>query len=338
MVARYSVHPDAKAYTAQEAAQEAAAQRAEQEANPANPSIRVPAYGVARITINGPEPEKPRYPVGETTFHRPGLTSDPINGQLAKDSDQVQLANGMTTSVKVAIRTGMLMRAADGTLYEPGSPEAGPVTPSGTATGDRIGDGKGYDPQEARKAPEAPPHEALSDQAAEEDLGKFATHVDQLTQLSILGSILREQDIPEHALIRAGDQMGLSLDQARDRIEAIEEQLSNQWIAAVGKAGVYDLGDFVDWAKESPVRMQQVKEAMRDQVLNRSTRQYVALARTYLEDLDKRDPDALLTANYGPGVSAFKHGDEVILRLPEHGEVPWKSAVRLGLVGAPYMS
>ncbi|SMF40273.1 hypothetical protein SAMN06265365_113139 [Tistlia consotensis] len=332
MTTHYQVHPNDAEALRSEARQERDDSEQYGGANPRNPTATWRgAGGVARITIGAPPPEAPRYPAGQTTFHRPGISSEPLSPQVVKDSDLVTLSNGMTTSVKVAVRMGQLMRDGAGAYYEPGSSQAPQV-----AAGSRIGDGQGYTPPKAEAAP-SEPLEGFQDAAVEREFSHFAGAVDTYTQVSIIGEYLRgdDFDISERLLFKVADQLGVSPQEAGERLGRFATALSNQWVSTVQKAGVYDMADFVAWCRESPVRMESLKKAMRNQAMNRTTKDYRAMAQSYLENLDQRDPEALLNAVYDGGIRAMKIGNEVVLEVPGEGQVPWKTAVRLGMVFAP---
>jgi hypothetical protein len=68
--------------------------------------------------------------------------------------------------------------------------------------------------------------------------------------------------------------------------------------------------------------------------MQRTTAGYVPPVEAYMQNLDTINPAAILNADFpDKGVSAFKSEatGRIVLRIPGRGEIPWSTAVKIGL-------
>jgi len=84
------------------------------------------------------------------------------------------------------------------------------------------------------------------------------------------------------------------------------------------------------WALQNHPDM--YKMAVINHATKRSTKGYQEIAAKYVASLDTANPDAILNAQFGEGITASKaRNGEIILHTPQ-GDFEWKASVRAGRV------
>jgi hypothetical protein len=100
-------------------------------------------------------------------------------------------------------------------------------------------------------------------------------------------------------------------------------------VSTVKGYGSHDPDSFFQWAHENKPR--EMQAAMHKHGMERDPRGYEPLYREYVSTMADRDPDAILNATFGSGLSAKRVDGKVILVLPNGGEMGFEAAVRSGL-------
>jgi hypothetical protein len=170
------------------------------------------------------------------------------------------------------------------------------------------------------------------DQPATEALGELVRSTTAGSQVKALLNVIDTGEVGHNALVALASEMGNGTEPeaVATKVNAIMQGFKAQ-VATLAASHGADVEDFGAWAREQ--HGAQFKEAVRLHGMNRTTAAYQPLLRSYMENLDRRNPDAILNANFPtPRVSAYRHpSGQIVLKTPQ-GEVSWQVAVRTGLI------
>ena len=75
-----------------------------------------------------------------------------------------------------------------------------------------------------------------------------------------------------------------------------------------------------------------MREAMRSHAMNRTPAAYEPIYRQYVASIAEADPEAVLSAQFGSGITATKVNGTVVLNIPGIGQVPYGVAVKQGFI------
>lgn len=153
-------------------------------------------------------------------------------------------------------------------------------------------------------------------------------------QMRALSEIVDKGELSEATFITLASQMGLQRDEAEGKASKIMDAYAKQATAAINEVVPFvDPQAFASWAWENhPTKFAEVQKK---HAMQRNTHGYKELAKSYLETMDEHSSDALLSANFGEGVTARREGKHVIIDIPGKGTFTWKSLVKAGFVGKP---
>lgn len=148
-----------------------------------------------------------------------------------------------------------------------------------------------------------------------------------------LNSLAKGEDVPTHVVGAMASHMGLEPGEAMETINTLRGQFEAQALHSVSGSGV-DAQAIFDWARDN--KPQELQRAIMDHATQRTVSGYKGLAQDYMNNLDSIDPEAIINAEFGGGISASMKTDSngrkaVVLSTPR-GEVDWKTAMRLGYV------
>lgn len=160
---------------------------------------------------------------------------------------------------------------------------------------------------------------------------RFLSHIPQSVQAASLNDLADTGQITEGTVKQIAADLGVEPHQAAQYIGGAVEMFSRQANGVLAGYGITDGEDFAEWAMNA--RPSEWRETIKRHQIERTTIGYHELAKGYLEHLHNTDPQAILTADFGPGVTTRKAGREVLLNIPGLGEVSFRSALRAGFVG-----
>jgi hypothetical protein len=122
--------------------------------------------------------------------------------------------------------------------------------------------------------------------------------------------------------------LGISADQAREQLGEIVGAFERQAYDAVARTGL-DAGALFAWAtREQPAAL---SEAMKAHAFDRSTAAYGDLVTSYLIDLERTDPEMILEADFGEGVTVGRTSTGAIfVTLPDGSQSSWEQAIKHG--------
>lgn len=236
-------------------------------------------------------------------------TGSPRSASNLSPSDIVQVG-GLEMSVAQAERLGFITKDVSGAWSE-------------TGAADTVGN----------EPPPAAPEEsgeALSDTKAESVLADLCSTVSGGTQVSVLHQIVNEGTINPASIARAASEAGIHPNQMAESINAIHAGFEAQAFSTLKGLGSDDPQEFFNWAYQE--RPGDLKKAMMDHAMNRTTAGYSAMYGAYVESIADSDPEMILGAQFGSGITAAKANGAVVLNIPGMGQVSFKAAVKAGLV------
>lgn len=235
-------------------------------------------------------------------------SGSPVGNRALSDNDIVTV-DGMEVSVGVAKQIGLLDE--QGKDAAP-TPSQQPAKPSAKDMGD-----------------DAPKAEPLPGQYAEMLLETGSKSVDAGAQTAVALDFIESGDVSEGNIGRVASAMGVEPHEARGMAQEVYRGFEAQAYQTVEKTGL-DAQEVFAWAqKEAP---ETLKRAMHSHAMERSTKGYTEVANAYISNLDTVNPEAILGADFGSGITAKREGGKVILDLPGVGTVDWKGAIKSGLI------
>jgi hypothetical protein len=230
----------------------------------------------------------------------------PRQGAL-EPTDIVQLPSG-ETSVQVAESLGLIERDVHGRYV---------LVPDGEA--------RALANEQPKETPQEDLGEALSD-AVEADFSNLVSGSSASTQFAILGQLVNDGEVNPNTIGRVSSELGIHPEETQARLGKVVESFKGQAVSAFRNAGVDDSDGFVEWCQHN--RADAFKEAMQNHVIERTTQVYQPLVQEYLSTIADRDPEAVVGAQLGDGISVRQVGKTVLLNIQGYGEVDFKTAVR----------
>jgi hypothetical protein len=223
----------------------------------------------------------------------------------------VTLRNGQTMKLRSAIDAGFVKQRTDGSY---------------ASTSGQSETQKKPDQEHDDLKPEA---FTIQNRAADESLTDLVQSTQPTTQLAAVSDLIAKGEISEHNVTQLATQLGLQPTEVNDKVAPIVSAFQQQADTLVTEYGVQPW-DVWNWAKENCSA--KLTDAMNRHGKLRQTSGYHAVIKDYVSAMDEIAPEQILAAEFGPGLSARKESNgKIILRTPQ-GEMPWKSAVRAGLI------
>jgi hypothetical protein len=119
-------------------------------------------------------------------------------------------------------------------------------------------------------------------------------------------------------------------DEVTARIAQARAAFAAQATKAVEKLGSSDPSGFFSWAATE--RSRELRDAVMQHATERTTGAYAGLYQDFVSGVAERDPAAVLTADFGSGITARQVKDKVLLSIPGRGEMDFKVALKAGLI------
>ena len=231
----------------------------------------------------------------------------PISEKEAGDDAIVTVPGIGTMSLASAIQAGFASRNDDGTFSKPAP-------------------GK---PTETKETHPDLQRETVGDDA-EKAMDTFEKSVTLGTQIAAIHDIAETGDVSEVNLARLASEMRTEPGKVMEMMDTIRPAMEQQARAAIAEAGV-DPDEVFAWAAQA--KEGKVRDAVKHHLTLRQTRGYKELAKEYVRNLDTINPDAILNAEFGNGVSARRDAQgQIILKDAQGREFEWQSAVLNGIV------
>ena len=181
-------------------------------------------------------------------------------------------------------------------------------------------------PVDTRTTTETVGMESLGDEV-EQQFTHAITSISPVSSHQTLLELSRGEGFTEGMIERLSNESGLSIEQTKAVASDLYSKFEVQARQSIEGMGL-DSDDLFTWAWENQPEMMQ--QAMQRHGAERTTKGYQEVAKAYLMELPNTDPDAILEAQLGKGITAVKEGNKIILHTPR-GPFEWKSAMRAGL-------
>jgi hypothetical protein len=243
-------------------------------------------------------------------------------------------------SVGAAIHCGWLTDTGHG--FERAGEAKAPAAPKRSTTPTRAADDTDADADDAdmdtgetdTATPEQPAPRDYLDHADEAMLRDVESHVGPDLYAAAESFLTNGEEIPEHLMSRLAASMGGDEAVARQAVAQAVQPFYAQATAVVEKALPGNSELVFEWSRSDPKGQELLREAMRAQANERSTKGYTSLAKAYLADLATKDPHAVADGiNRSGTAKARVSGKDVVVNLGgNRGEVSFVAAMKMGLV------
>lgn len=159
----------------------------------------------------------------------------------------------------------------------------------------------------------------------------FVSSLPQNSLAAVVASIMATGAVSEKAIGSLVTETGVDPAQASRMIGQALAPFTAQASRRLAAYGITDGEDFAAWAQSC--KPNDWKAAMQRHHIERSTAGYDGLAKGYLAHVHDHDLASILEADFGKGVTVRKSGSTAVLNIPGVGEVGFKAALSMGLVG-----
>lgn len=249
---------------------------------------------------------------GVLSTARTRMGSPPINGLTAND---IVTVRGMEVSVATAEQMGILMRDVSGRYVE---------VSGGTDRAQSAADAENQRTETEDSA------EAFTDPKAEQALTEVCAGVSAGLQVAALQEIIESGRADAQTINRAASEAGIEPSEMDARLSGVMQHFEAQAMQAVTGFGSEDPGAFFEWAKAHQPRG--LKAAMQSHGMERSTKGYEPMYREYVASMGEHDPQSVLNAKFGSGITAKQVQGQVVLNIPGKGQMTYRSALKAGLI------
>jgi hypothetical protein len=226
-------------------------------------------------------------------------------------TDIVRLPSG-ETSVQVAESLGLIEKDIHGRYV---------IVPDGEA--------RALASEQPQEAPQDDA-QAFSNPAIEQELGSLCAAVMPSTQVAIAQQLIAAGTVNPNTLARAAGEAAIEPGALDGRLSTVIEGFTAQADSTLKGLGADDPQAFYEWARENAPDA--LRRAMNDHVMERTTRGYTPLFQQYVETLAVHSPEDVLNASFGDGIKVQMIDKQVVLDIPGHGRMTYRSAVKAGLV------
>ncbi|MFO0407893.1 MAG: hypothetical protein ACK50Q_16095, partial [Labrys sp. (in: a-proteobacteria)] len=277
---------------------------------------------------------------------RSSLEGNRLQPHQLKGTDYVSIGSMNEVTVDMAVQLGFLVPdPVNGGYREPGGGQSQAHQPLGAQARQPS---NGQPSREAlntnihqdgfNTSTEAPSNNdagemlALSE-PAEKALLSVTQIVPREMQHSAAVSFADTGTISSSEITQLAEAAGLDADTTAIMIGGIHKEFHDQAVKVTGSLGVDSYEDFAEWAEQN------YREEFADAVLKHITTRapkaaYADLASRYVESLDSRDPEAILTAEVAPGIRTYfdDASKQVMVQLPGGVTTSYRAAVQRGLI------
>ncbi|TGN53780.1 hypothetical protein E4L95_15895 [Paracoccus liaowanqingii] len=259
----------------------------------------------------------------ERTVRSPG--GFPVINRGYQGTDLVKLPQGGQMTLDMAAQLGFANRNPDGTFsFSSGAGSDRENAPEGQQQGQPSGD-----PQEA-------PNEAETFRAsdsAKEAMTSLVSTLAPSTQMAALNAVVETGSVSPEMIERLAQQSGADPVELARQVEAAHEGFYDAVMDRVGTLGVHDADLFGEFIEGDSRMAKQMQKAVRDMVTNNDPTGFDGLAQKFTQSLDMLDPESVTDALKASGIPSRRgNNGQILMSPPEHGEVSYREAVRMGLI------
>lgn len=253
-------------------------------------------------------------------------TGSPVVGREVRPSDTI-MVHGQRMTVAMAQQFGFVATNASGQFLATVEGQAGASKVG--ATGGSIALASGGTAEEAVKS------DFRGTPEAEEAMTALVTSVTGDTQLAAIDSFLKnEGQVDARVLSRMASQAGTEPEDVAALIAVAHEGMEKAVLSRLAPMGVYDQEAFAAFIHGSKDTHAQIVASVRDLLMYNSTKGFETLAEQFVEQADMVDPSNVDDALREAGIPFTRGKAGVVLDLTSigHGQVPFRQAVRHGLI------
>jgi hypothetical protein len=253
-------------------------------------------------------------------------TGSPVVGREVRPSDTI-MVHGQRMTVAMAQQFGFVATNASGQFLATVEGQAGASKVG--ATGGSIALASGGTAEEAVKS------DFRGTPEAEEAMTALVTSVTGDTQLAAIDSFLKnEGQVDARVLSRMASQAGTEPEDVAALIAVAHEGMEKAVLSRLAPMGVYDQEAFAAFIHGSKDTHAQMVASVRDLLMYNSTKGFETLAEQFVEQADMVDPSNVDDALREAGIPFTRGKAGVVLDLTSigHGQVPFRQAVRHGLI------
>ena len=253
-------------------------------------------------------------------------TGSPVVGREVRPSDTI-MVHGQRMTVAMAQQFGFVAADPSGQFLATAEGQAG--ASKAEAAGGKIALASGGTAEEAATS------DFKGTPEAEEALSLLAGHVTGDTQIAALESFIRNDgEVDARVLSRMASQAGAEPGQVADLIATAHAGMEKAVLNHLAPMGVYDQDAFAAFIHASPETHAQMVASVRDLMMHNSTKGFETLAEQFVEQADMVDPGNVDDALREAGIPFTRGKAGVVLDLTSigHGQVPFRQAVRHGLI------
>lgn len=264
---------------------------------------------------------------------RNGWSHTPVAPHEVRDSDVVYIG-GVETSVKVAASMGFIKPSAVG-----GYEDAGSLGKSEATVSERpkvAPEDRGVDRGEVDMT-ERGGFEALEDVEAKGILEEVTSVASTDDVHAAISEVVEQGELSEKSIGRMAASMGITEAEAVDKLERLNAGYTAQRDKVLEAEGIADgvADQFWHWA--ATMRAREGADALRKQFANGNLDGFRGLAREFYRDaLPATNPEVIVQAAEDSGMDAWVTKDgRIILDIPGHGQLEYRSALNSGIIGTP---
>ena len=229
-----------------------------------------------------------------------------IHGRPLRETDQVALPGGGSTSIAVAISMGFLQRNGDGTFTETAKAAAG------------GGNGGADDPR----------HFSIGEEG-EAAMADIVQSTDPGTAIRAMDEILMRGEVGENTLAHLASQAGIEPDAMAAKIDKAHAGFFDAALSRLASRGVTNTDAFESFVMGNPQMAQKMMDSVRDLVMGRGAGNLDDLADAFNEKADRYMYDDIVTSLNEAGWHHMPDGRGGILVITEDGaQIPFQVAVR----------
>lgn len=219
------------------------------------------------------------------TVTAPG--GSPIGDRNPRGSDMVTIG-GMETSIAAAVKAKLLVRNHDGQYSDPVAPQV---------LKDPVAEAKPQAP--AEKAPEDRPQGVSFGEAADATMQEFLAGQNPGDLFKMVDSVLHRGNLDEATIGRMASTAGDEPEAMREKIEGVWQGAYDAGMDVMAEAGVENEEAFEAFMADNPRLASSMIEAARNYFVYHKPEGLVAMAESYLPQMDRYETDRvqdLLTA------------------------------------------
>lgn len=178
--------------------------------------------------------------------------------------------------------------------------------------------------------------ERMESEDAEASMDALASGVDLGTSMEALAELADgNAEVSERVLADAASQAGVEPQDISRHIETARAGFTQQAEAKIRSVigSAFEAGAFWDWAWNASEATELMQKSISDQVTKGTTHAYGDLATEYVANLDRINPEAILSADFGEGLGAIQdEKGEVLITKDGRPIGSWETLYRTGFV------